>query len=317
MFVLATTDPQKVAARRSGRARSTTSSRSTPSTRSSGTSSTSLRTRRHRGRPRRARDHRPRRGGLDARLALAARPGARARRARRRARSSRLLGGSRVRGRVALLQSVIDEDVAGALVGLGELLDHGPRAAPGRRRPAARPSRDAFLLTPAQGQVRVDVPEDDVGALAALGDSARARASSCASLETLGQAVVDMRGADAADPRLVLEIALVRLARRDARAAVPGARRAGRAPRTRHAHRPRRRLRRPLRAPAPAPAPEPGALRLREPARRSRARRPHRAVPARSLPELKQRARRGRARGRRAAASRRPRTGAAAERAVA
>ena len=35
-------------------------------------------------------------------------------------------------------------------------------------------------------------------------------------LETLGQAVVDMRGADAADPRLVLEIALVRLTRREA-----------------------------------------------------------------------------------------------------
>ena len=35
-------------------------------------------------------------------------------------------------------------------------------------------------------------------------------------LETLGQAVVDMRGTDAADPRLVLEIALVRLARREA-----------------------------------------------------------------------------------------------------
>jgi DNA polymerase-3 subunit gamma/tau len=35
-------------------------------------------------------------------------------------------------------------------------------------------------------------------------------------METLGQAVVDMRGTDAADPRLVLEIALVRLARREA-----------------------------------------------------------------------------------------------------
>ncbi|HEV8207319.1 MAG TPA: hypothetical protein VGR04_11600, partial [Acidimicrobiia bacterium] len=34
-------------------------------------------------------------------------------------------------------------------------------------------------------------------------------------LETLGQAVVDMRGTDAADPRLVLEIALVRLTRRE------------------------------------------------------------------------------------------------------
>jgi hypothetical protein len=35
-------------------------------------------------------------------------------------------------------------------------------------------------------------------------------------LEALGQGVVDMRGTDAADPRLVLEIAVVRLARRDA-----------------------------------------------------------------------------------------------------
>jgi hypothetical protein len=43
-----------------------------------------------------------------------------------------------------------------------------------------------------------------------LGNAALVRA-----LETLGQAVVDMRGTDAADPRLVLEIALVRLARRD------------------------------------------------------------------------------------------------------
>ena len=34
-------------------------------------------------------------------------------------------------------------------------------------------------------------------------------------METLGQAVVDMRGTEAADPRLVLEIALVRLARRE------------------------------------------------------------------------------------------------------
>ncbi len=35
-------------------------------------------------------------------------------------------------------------------------------------------------------------------------------------VETLGQAIVDMRGVDAADPRLVLEVALVRLSRRDA-----------------------------------------------------------------------------------------------------
>ncbi len=127
---------------------------------------------------------------------------------------SRLIGGSAVTGRVALLQSVIDEDVAGALVGLGELLDHGhePRRL---TEDLLATSRDAFLLTSAKGKVRVDVPEDDLARLAALGDSA-GPAQLVRILETLGQAVVDMRGADAADPRLVLEIALVRLARRDA-----------------------------------------------------------------------------------------------------
>ena len=127
---------------------------------------------------------------------------------------SSLIGGSAVTGRVALLQSVIDEDVAGALVGLGELLDHGHEP----RRLAEdllSTSRDAFLLTSAKGKVRVDVPEDDLARLAALGEGA-GPAQLVRILETLGQAVVDMRGADAADPRLVLEIALVRLARRDA-----------------------------------------------------------------------------------------------------
>ena len=64
--------------------------------------------------------------------------------------------------------------------------------------------------------MRVDAPDDDA-------ERARARSASRSGapmlvrmLETLGQAVVDMRGTDAADPRLVLEIALVRLARREA-----------------------------------------------------------------------------------------------------
>ena len=35
-------------------------------------------------------------------------------------------------------------------------------------------------------------------------------------IETLGQAIADMRGVEAADPRLVLEVALVRLSRREA-----------------------------------------------------------------------------------------------------
>ena len=127
---------------------------------------------------------------------------------------SHLIGGTAIAGRVALIQSVIDEDVAGALVGLGELLDQGnePRRL---TEDLLASARDAFLLTTAKGRVRVDVPDEDLAILAALGDDA-GPAQLVRILETLGQSVVDMRGADAADPRLVLEIALVRLARRDA-----------------------------------------------------------------------------------------------------
>src|SRR4051812_2438441 len=108
---------------------------------------------------------------------------------------SQLIGGSAVIGRLGLLQSVIDEDVAGALVGLGELLDHGyePRRL---TEDLLATSRDAFLLTSAKGRVRVDVPEPDLERLAALGEVA-GPAQLVRILETLGQAVVDMRGADA------------------------------------------------------------------------------------------------------------------------
>jgi DNA polymerase-3 subunit gamma/tau len=127
---------------------------------------------------------------------------------------NQLLGGSAFTGRVAVLQSVVDEDPAGALVGLGELLEHGHEP----RRLAEDllvTARDAFLLVAAKGRVRVDAPDDEVERLSALGDDA-GPAQLVRVIETLGQAVVDMRGADAADPRLVLEVALVRLARRDA-----------------------------------------------------------------------------------------------------
>jgi DNA polymerase-3 subunit gamma/tau len=78
-----------------------------------------------------------------------------------------------------------------------------------------RSTRDAFLLTAGGGQVRVDAPEDEQKRLDGLGQ-ALGNTMLVRTLETLGQAVVDMRGTDAADPRLVLEIALVRLTRRDA-----------------------------------------------------------------------------------------------------
>jgi DNA polymerase-3 subunit gamma/tau len=125
-----------------------------------------------------------------------------------------LFGGTAFAGRLAILTAVADEDVAGALVALGELLDagHEPRRL---TEDLLATVRDAFLLTSARGRVRVDAPEDDQVALGALGEQLGA-AMLVRTLETLGQGVVDMRGTDAADPRLVLEIALVRLARREA-----------------------------------------------------------------------------------------------------
>ena len=125
-----------------------------------------------------------------------------------------LFGGTAFAGRLAVLRAVADEDVAGALVALGELLDagHEPRRL---TEDLLVTVRDAFLLTSARGRVRVDLPADDQEALSALGEQVGAP-TLVRTLETLGQAVVDMRGTDAADPRLVLEIALVRLARREA-----------------------------------------------------------------------------------------------------
>jgi DNA polymerase-3 subunit gamma/tau len=127
---------------------------------------------------------------------------------------SALFGGSALDGRLAILRAVADEDVAGALVALGEQLDagHEPRRL---TEDLLATVRDAFLLTSARGRVRVDAPDDALEALTVLGDQLGAPML-VRVLETLGQAVVDMRGTDAADPRLVLEIALVRLARREA-----------------------------------------------------------------------------------------------------
>jgi DNA polymerase III subunit gamma/tau len=125
-----------------------------------------------------------------------------------------LFGGSSFDGRLAILRAVADEDVAGALVALGEQLDagHEPRRL---TEDLLTTVRDTFLLTSARGRVRVDAPDDARDALASLGDQVGAPML-VRMLETLGQAVVDMRGTDAADPRLVVEIALVRLTRREA-----------------------------------------------------------------------------------------------------
>jgi DNA polymerase-3 subunit gamma/tau len=116
--------------------------------------------------------------------------------------------------RLAILEAIAAENAPGALVTLGELLQsgHEPRRV---AEDLLGSARDAFLLTAGAGRVRVDLPDDEQARLReagqALGNAALVR-----TIETIGQAVTDMRGTDAADPRLVLEVALVRLSRRDA-----------------------------------------------------------------------------------------------------
>ena len=125
-----------------------------------------------------------------------------------------LFGRTAFARRTTILSAVADEDVAGALVTLQELLDagHEPRRL---TEDLLVTTRDAFLLVSARGRVHVDAPDDEAATLTELAE-AMGQGMLVRVLETLGQAVVDMRGTDAADPRLVLEIALVRLARRDA-----------------------------------------------------------------------------------------------------
>jgi DNA polymerase III subunit gamma/tau len=124
-----------------------------------------------------------------------------------------LFGGTPFDLRAAVLDAVAAEDPAGVLVAVGALLDagHEPRRI---AEDVLRSVRDAFLLNASGGQVRVDAPEDEQRRLDELGRTL-GNTTLVRVLETLGQAVVDMRGTDAADPRLVLEIALVRLTRRE------------------------------------------------------------------------------------------------------
>ena len=128
------------------------------------------------------------------------------------------LGGAPFELRMAILDAIAAEDVAGVLTSVAALLDaaHDPRRiAEG----LLRALRDAFVSVATGGRVAIDEPEETQVRLRAMGET-MGNAAVVRALETLGQAVVDMRGTDAADPRLVLEIALVRLARRDTANAV-------------------------------------------------------------------------------------------------
>jgi DNA polymerase III delta subunit len=123
------------------------------------------------------------------------------------------LGGAPFELRMTILDAVAAGDVAGVLTGVAALLDaaHDPRQiAEG----LLASLRDSFLLVAAGGRIAIDEPAEVTARLQEVGD-ALGTAALVRSMETLGQAVVDMRGTEAADPRLVLEIALVRLARRE------------------------------------------------------------------------------------------------------
>jgi DNA polymerase-3 subunit gamma/tau len=125
------------------------------------------------------------------------------------------LGGVPFEQRVAILEAVAAEDVAGSLAGVHELLvaGHDPRRVTDD---LLRTLRDAFLCANAAGRVPYDGPMAEAETLTDLaqriGNAALVRG-----LEVLGQAIVDIRGQAIADPRLVLEVAVVRLARREAR----------------------------------------------------------------------------------------------------
>ncbi len=125
-----------------------------------------------------------------------------------------LFGGTAFSARLGILDAIASEDSTGALVGLGELLEsgHEPRRV---AQDLLSAIRDAFLLTAARGRVRVEAPAEDQDRLRQVGETL-GNAALVRMIETLGQAITDMRGVDAADPRLVLEVALVRLSRREA-----------------------------------------------------------------------------------------------------
>ncbi len=125
----------------------------------------------------------------------------------------RAFGGSPFAQRLAVLDAVASEDTAGVLVCNAALLasGHDPRRI---AEDLLRTLRDTFLLIAGGGRVEVDPPLEEQAQLKVVG-AALGTAQMVRALETLGQAIIDMRGSEAADPRLVLEVALVRLARRD------------------------------------------------------------------------------------------------------
>jgi DNA polymerase III subunit gamma/tau len=128
------------------------------------------------------------------------------------------LGGAPFELRHSVLDAVAAEDVAGALTGIHNLLAQGHDV----RRVAddlLRTLRDAFMAANAGARVPYDGPPEEAAQLAALAQ-AMGNVAVVRAIEILGQAIVDLRQQTVADPRLVLEVAVVRIARREARTSV-------------------------------------------------------------------------------------------------
>ncbi|HTK16147.1 MAG TPA: DNA polymerase III subunit gamma/tau [Acidimicrobiia bacterium] len=131
------------------------------------------------------------------------------------ARVQEAFGGVPFEQRLAVLEAVSAEDVAGVLVGVHEMLLAGHDA----RRIAddlLRTLRDAFLCANSNGRVPYDGPAEEAARLSELAERI-GNVALVRGIEMMGQAIVDIRGQAIADPRLVLEVAVVRLARREAR----------------------------------------------------------------------------------------------------
>ena len=117
--------------------------------------------------------------------------------------------------RIEVLEAIAADDAAGAVTAVDAAMTSGVEA----RRLAddlLKTLRDAFVLAAGAGRVPYDGPADEIARLRELG-TAFGPAGLTRAIEMLGQTIVDVRGPAAPDPRLILEVAIVRLARRESR----------------------------------------------------------------------------------------------------
>ena len=103
-----------------------------------------------------------------------------------------------------------EPDVRAARLGLA------PGASPADVRQAAEVALERWRTIINTGRVPYEGPPEEAARLVALADE-MGNPALVRGIELLGQVIADVRGPGVADPRLVLEVALVRMARREAR----------------------------------------------------------------------------------------------------